>query len=110
VIASNLGATMEVNRMQVAQAIQYWGVHGQGATPGLALTKESSRLVEVLALMDFHREAAARIPEESRVAALLREALPEGSLHTPAEAGVPDQTAGDPALAEQEMPSAPRET
>lgn len=42
-----------LERQDLVVALAYWGTHGSGAEPGLRLTRQASKLVEVLATMDY---------------------------------------------------------
>jgi hypothetical protein len=55
---------MILTRQQLADAIVYYGrLAGQG--DGITLPREASKLVDVLAMMDFHRETSVELPDDS---------------------------------------------
>ena len=70
---------MIFTRADIAAAIAYWGVHGTGGEVGLSLPRQASKLVDVLAVMDFERESAVDLPEESERGKLACQALGRGA-------------------------------
>lgn len=71
---------MIYSRDQIAQAVMFWGERGQGAVPGLTLAREASKLVDVLAGMDFHQHREVQISEESERGRLIAQALGGGDI------------------------------
>jgi hypothetical protein len=55
---------MKFTRSELASAIHFWGTAGSGGD-ALCLTREASLLVDVLANMDFAREAEVEISDAS---------------------------------------------
>ena len=66
---------MNFTRAEIAAAIAYWGVHGTGGEKGLSLPRQASKLVDVLAVMDFERESVVALSEDSERGKLACEAL-----------------------------------
>jgi|GEM_PF-6337001 len=65
---------MILNRQQLADAIAYYGrLAGEG--DGITLPREASKLVDVLATMDFHREMSVDLAEDSERGRLAHVAL-----------------------------------
>lgn len=67
---------MILQRQQIVQAIVYWGEHGSPVEEGSKLTVEAGKLVDVLGTMDFQRQAAVELGDDSERAQLVRAALP----------------------------------
>lgn len=65
---------MLFSRAQVAQAVIYWGEAGDGGGE-IAITRQASRLVDVLAAMDFHREDEVLVGLHTERGRLLAQAL-----------------------------------
>ncbi len=65
---------MILSRQQLADAIVYYGRQA-GEGDGITLPREASKLVDVLATMDFQRETSVELPEDSERGRLARQAL-----------------------------------
>lgn len=72
---------MILSRQQLADAIVYYG-RLAGPGDGITLPREASKLVDVLATMDFERETSVELPEDSERGRLARRAL-EALGHAP---------------------------
>lgn len=68
---------MQFNTAQLSSAIQYWGVHGQGAIPGEVITREASKLVDVWATMLHMRQDQVELKDGSERCTLVVQALQE---------------------------------
>jgi len=65
---------MVYTRKQIADAVHYWGQTGTGGD-ALSITKEASKLVDVLATMDFQGEQEVEVADGSVRGDLLATAL-----------------------------------
>ena len=59
-----------LSRHELAEAIQYWGQHGDGGD-SLCLPKQARKLVDILATMDYHKEDQIKINTGSERGQLL---------------------------------------
>lgn len=63
------------SRSDLARAIQFWDRSGDGAEPGMCLSRQASELVEVLAKLDFARETQVLLAADSALAHLLSQGI-----------------------------------
>lgn len=61
---SNATDRLLLSRQDIAEAVHYWGEHGVGGDE-ISLTRQASKLVDVLATMDHHHETEISIPSNS---------------------------------------------